>query len=546
MAVDTTGKKKFAFRDVRDDAELLSSGRPPKETTFNKSNPVSKKLSKLKNKVADATSKVLKSQAVSAATNALLATAAASFAAKLAGKVKLPLVGKLSGGTSKIQKLAQAAALGVAITEQMDPNKIRRPLKEGLSASASAAAKSLAETAAASVAMSLVSGAPLASGLPTLPREFKTAASLVKSPRFFNPSNATYQLDDKEKALAESAVKHVTISTPMARLYPQRGLLEDELMYRLTLIAENVYAPANQYAIAQGYGALTILEGFRAENTGTSPHEVGEALDLTLGDGSLSNASRCFALAQWMRDHLLYDQLILCFDASGGGQVWIHVSFRADSRRRQVLTKAFNDTHEKGLHLYQWAPPTDEHKAQIQVGEAFGTMLADRQARLEPVGLNTVLPQEQPRNIGDLMGAGADNPCGDWTPPPPFTHSTVGPNGQTWPTDLYWEPPVGISLDRDEIRKQIHADILRELNIDCLTPEGVAALSTCDTFDLDGWIKYSQTPTTFSDGIWWVGWNGYWLSRVVNAVKNNDCVTGNRNALSSAHHIKGSENWPTC
>lgn len=416
MAVDTKdtkGKKKFAFRDVRAIAQLLASGRPPQSIQIKKSNPVSKKLSKIKNKVAGATSKFLKSKATAAATTAVLGPVAGAFAAKLLGKVKLPGFGKLGGNISKVQTAASVVALGATIIEETNPDKIRRPLKEGLSASAAAMAKPLAETVAAAAAASLVSGAPLASGLPTIPRPFKTAASLVKSPRFFNPLNEAYPIDEKEKATAERAVKHVTISTPNERLYPQRGLLEDELMYRLTLLAENVYAPANTYAIAQGWGEIKILESFRAENSSTSQHELGEAVDITLGDGTLNQSARCFALAQWMRDHILYDQLILCFDGSGGGQVWIHASFRAEARRRQVLTKTFNDMHVEGLHLYQQATASDADVALQKDGEQFEAMLAARQKRLEPVGLDTVRPQELPNenSFGSdtSVGAGGDS-----------------------------------------------------------------------------------------------------------------------------------------
>lgn len=393
---DTKGKKKFAFRDVRKAAELLASGRPPRSITFKKFNAASKKLSKLKNKVSGATSKILKSKITSAATTALLGPVAGAFAAKLLGKVKLPGFGKLTGGVSKVQSAARSVSLGASIAEETNAEKIRRPLKEGLSASPSAMAKALGETSGASLAGSMLSAVPLAAALPTLPREFKTATSLVKSPRFFNPLNETYPLDATELAATERAVKHVTVSTPTERLYPQRGLLEDELMYRLTLLAENIYAPTQTYAVSQGFGSVKILEGFRAENSATSQHEVGEAMDITLGDGTLTHSAHCFALAQWMRDHILYDQLILCFDVSGGGQVWIHASFRVDGRRRQVLTKAFNDIHMEGLHLLRPAPVTSDELLLQRAGAQFESMLADRQKRLEPVGLDTLRPQELP------------------------------------------------------------------------------------------------------------------------------------------------------
>jgi len=503
---DTTGKKKFAFRDIRSVAALLASGRPPRSVQIKTASGTSKKLSKLKNKVAGATSKILKSKAVSMAASAALGPVAGAFAAKLLGKVKLPKFGfgKLGGGASKVTAIAGGVDLGAKIIEELDPDKIRRPLKEGLSASAAAMAEPLVKTVAASAATSLVSGF-LGSGLPTFPRQFKTPASLVKSPRFFNPLNQTFQIDETHKKLAEKAIKHVQISTPIERLYPQRGLLEDEIMYRLVLLAENVYAPTNQYAIGRGWGSLTILEGFRAENSTTSPHETGEAMDITFGSGSLTEAGKCFALAQWMRDHILYDQLILCFDVSGGGQVWIHVSFRAEGRRRQVLTKAFNDTHVEGLHWYQWVPASAEGRELAASGEQFSTMLADRQQRLQPVGLDTATPQDMADN-----GFGGSSQAGECIPViPPPGETRVRPDG----TQYSWKVPDGVDISESYLRSVIVAYIRTVFN--GRNPETETIIDGCgEPVDVSYWIQKAQNPDLFSDGYWRVGWNGYWESRI--------------------------------
>lgn len=536
---DVSGKKKFAFRDVRDAAELLESGRPPKSLSFLKNNPVSKKLSKLANKLSGKVPQALKSQTVTAGVTAALGPVGAALAGKVLGKFKLPDGKKLTGGLSTVTKAVGAAALGVAIVEELDSEKIRCPRKEGLSASASAAAKALAETAAKSVAQSLISGVPIGAGLPTLPRAFKTAAALVHSPRFFNPRGTAYTLDDKEKTIAHQAVRHVIISTPDERLYPQAGLLEDELMYRLTLLAENVYAPTNTHAQAQGFGSVSILEGFRAETTGTSPHERGEAIDVTLGDGSLAVASNLYTLAQWMRDHILYDQLILCYDISGKGQAWIHVSFSIDARRRQVLTKTFNDTFVDGLHVYQPNTGTDTQATQnIATGTELLQTLSERQQRLQPVGLDTELPQQLPASIFSSIEGG----CAAVVFPPPGTDPT---------NPYYWELPAGISIDPEYLRATIRQDILNDplLGMDIATEAGRRALSCPDEpFRVEDWVAYSSKPDQLSDGRWVIGWQGYFLARLENlyitACGNTESADPRR--ASDAHVISSrwTNNWP--
>jgi hypothetical protein len=556
MAVDTSGKKKFAFRDVRDTAELLASGRPPKSLSFSKNNPASSKLGKLANKLKGNLTASLKSQAISIGLKAALGPVGGAIAGKVLGKFKLFGGKKLTGGIGTATKAASSAALGVSIVEESNPDNIRRPLKEGLSASASAAGKSLSETVARSVAQSLVSGAPLGAGIPTLPREFKTASALVSSPRFFNPKATKYTLDSKEKTTAEKAVKYVVISTPEERLYPQSGLLEDEIMYRLTLLAENVYAPTRNYAQSSGLGVPYILEGFRSETTGTSQHERGEAIDITVGDGSLAAASSLYQLARWMRDNILYDQLILCYDISGGGQAWIHVSFSIDARRRQVQTKTFNDTFVDGLHIYQPSTGTDtQAQRNIEAGTKLLDMLAERQQRLQPVGLDTQLPQEQPVSIlSASAGAGGSSDGGGGG----ACEGVVFPAPGTDPTNpYYWELPPGISIDPGYLRQAIRNDIYNDAAlrlpdgrpIDIDTEEGRAALSCSgEPFSVDGWVGYSSKPDTLSDGRWVIGWQGYWLARIENAYNSKCSETGSADPrrCSSANVIdpKWTSKWP--
>lgn len=530
MNSDTSGKKKFAFRDIRDNALLLLSGRPPKSLKFVTNNPVSKKLAKLGNKLKGKLSPILKSQAVSLGAKAALGPVGGILAAKLAGKVKLPGGSKLSGAVSTVTSAVAVGSLGVAITKELDPDKIRRPLKEGLSASASAAALPLASTVAASVAQSLVSGAPLASGLPIPVRQFKTASSLVKSPRFFNPQAQQFVLDAKEKEVADKAVSHVVISDVDERLYPQRGLLEDEIMYRLTLLAENVYAPTRDYAVSSGLGNVVILEGFRAENNGISPHEKGEALDITLGDGTYNVAEKCYMLAKWMRDHIIYDQLILCYDASGGGQSWIHVSFSIEGRRRQVLTKTFNDTHVSGLHLY--APPsgTDvETEQNITTGTQLLETLSQRQQRLQPVNLSTEMPQDGVVKIGASTSA-LNVIC---ELPPAYTGKPGDVN--------YWEPPTGVSLDEVAIYGQMRLDVLAATGQDMDTEAGRRALgvncAATGTFDPAYWVEKAQSAERLTDGRWVTGWNGYLLARIKNGYLVGECELANPGDCSNANVI---------
>lgn len=385
--------KKFAFRDSRTPIKLLASARLPKSVTIIKKNPLPSKLRGLfRGRVGGAIGRF----ALQAGLKATLGPVGGKALNLLNGRVG-GILGRVGGLAGQVARAVTLSAYGARIIEELDPRKLVRPQREGVSANPAQMARPLAETAAASVAASLISGVPLANPLSGLPRVFKTPASLVKSPRFFNPKQTTYTLPANTVASAQTAVQHLEVSSNTAVLYPQRGLLEDEIFYRLVLIAENVYAPVNEYVTTRGLGPLVILEGFRAENSGNSPHERGEAIDMTVGDGSLQNASKLFAIAQWMRGAVLYDQLILCYSPVRGGQCWIHVTLTPDARRRQVFTKPFNDVHVPGLHLY--GPYTDatvraqDASAMAKDGglaQTITTIMSGRDVRLNPVEVGTL------------------------------------------------------------------------------------------------------------------------------------------------------------
>lgn len=156
---------------------------------------------------------------------------------------------------------------------------------------------------------------------------------------------------------------------------------------------------------------------------------------------------------------------------------------------------------------------------------------------VEKLAPPTNIPVNPMSDIASDNGGSGSSGGSDWAPPPPYTAG-----------EYYWEIPAGVSLDDAVIREQIHTDLLRELGVDCYTESGIQQLSVCERFDIDYWIRESKKPGSFSDGEWWVGWNGYFLSRIVNPVRRGaeECGIGDRSRLDrSLNVIKESKTWPT-
>lgn len=107
--------------------------------------------------------------------------------------------------------------------------------------------------------------------------------------------------------------------------------------------------------IRDQFGSVTITSGFRNKvlnsaigGSPSSQHKTGAACDIVVGDNDL------YKVAEWIRDNLEFDQMIL--EVNSKGSQWIHISYnRTDSNRKEVLTAHWSSVegkmvYEHGLH----------------------------------------------------------------------------------------------------------------------------------------------------------------------------------------------------
>lgn len=105
----------------------------------------------------------------------------------------------------------------------------------------------------------------------------------------------------------------------------QNGLSESEIVCNLKALAENVVEP-----MRAKWGIFRINSGFRTRQNGKSQHEKGQACDIQFPGMSYNDM---FAIAQWVKDNINYDQLLW----EHGNRPWIHVSFnRAGNRPKNA------------------------------------------------------------------------------------------------------------------------------------------------------------------------------------------------------------------
>lgn len=121
----------------------------------------------------------------------------------------------------------------------------------------------------------------------------------------------------------------------------QNGLTEAQIVCNLKALAENILEP-----FRAAWGVFRINSGFRTTQNGRSQHEKGQACDIQFPSKSYDEM---FAIAQWVKDNLNYDQLLW----EHGNRPWIHVSFNQAGNRpkgsaNSVMTM-YNDHYSPGL-----------------------------------------------------------------------------------------------------------------------------------------------------------------------------------------------------
>jgi len=134
---------------------------------------------------------------------------------------------------------------------------------------------------------------------------------------------------------------------------PQMGLKPDEIVCNLASLCKNVWEP-----IKTKYPNAVMTNNLRTGgNIGAGPHGTGQATDLQFNrtSGGSISPSDYFAIAQWIRDNVKFDQLLLEYHTARGPLVaWIHLSIYAGTGKRvnsasRVLTFMNHRLHSTGL-----------------------------------------------------------------------------------------------------------------------------------------------------------------------------------------------------
>lgn len=123
----------------------------------------------------------------------------------------------------------------------------------------------------------------------------------------------------------------------------QAGLTLPQIVANLQLLVINCIDPIKRYR-----SDMLLTNSFRSasSSSGTSQHPKGMACDMQF---SKAGKADYYTIAQWIRDNILFDQLLLEYKTTGTKMPWIHVSFNVQNNRRQIMTFMNDKKYSTGL-----------------------------------------------------------------------------------------------------------------------------------------------------------------------------------------------------
>ncbi len=133
--------------------------------------------------------------------------------------------------------------------------------------------------------------------------------------------------------------KHISYTEATENKRNIENIPNDIQLKNMVVLAETVFEP-----LREAFGVpLHITSFFRSKalneavgGSSTSQHLEGSAMDI---DGDLSGIDNVL-IGDWIRDNLEFDQLIYeKYNKKTNKCNWIHVSYRKNKNRKQILYK---------------------------------------------------------------------------------------------------------------------------------------------------------------------------------------------------------------
>jgi len=118
----------------------------------------------------------------------------------------------------------------------------------------------------------------------------------------------------------------------------QKGLSKEQIACNLKFLAENVLDN-----IKYKFPNMFVTSGFR-RGYGGSQHYKGQAADIQFQNFKNKDYIK---VADWIKNNIKYDQLLLEYKSFGSKKAWIHISYNKSLNRNMDMTLFNNRTYNK-------------------------------------------------------------------------------------------------------------------------------------------------------------------------------------------------------
>lgn len=184
------------------------------------------------------------------------------------------------------------------------------------------------------VATSITSSAEIAQAN----SKYDTSGNVIGGVNYSLPLSTHFTLGQLSK---NSVVASSTIANG-----GNEGKTQKQIIDKLKTLAVHVLDP-----IKEQYPDMIVTNAYRGR-AGTSQHNIGEAADIQFPGLAKSGY---FARAQWMRENIPHDKLILEFKNTGSGLPWIHISCKETGNAALILTMYNHRNYKETGKFYQLA-----------------------------------------------------------------------------------------------------------------------------------------------------------------------------------------------
>lgn len=152
--------------------------------------------------------------------------------------------------------------------------------------------------------------------------------------------------------------KHITYKEATksftAMKYGIENIPNEFQLKNMILLAEAIFEPLREFcgvsiAITSFFRSKALNSKLKGSKNSQHMANNGAAMDI---DADVFGVIKNKDLFDYIKDNLVFDQLISEFPDEDGNPEWVHVSYKESNNRKQILVAFYNERGKKEYKIY--------------------------------------------------------------------------------------------------------------------------------------------------------------------------------------------------